>query len=43
MSKRKMLILLGVMIVAAVVFTACAGPEGPEGPPGPAGPASFHG
>jgi len=39
MSAKKMLVLLGGVILAAVVFTACAGPAGPEGPPGPAGPA----
>jgi len=38
MSTKKLLVILGVLIVAAVVFTACAGPAGPEGPAGPAGP-----
>jgi OmcA/MtrC family decaheme c-type cytochrome len=38
MSIKKMLVLLGALIVAAVIFTACAGPAGPEGPAGPAGP-----
>ena len=38
MSIKKMLVILGALIVAAVIFTACAGPAGPEGPAGPAGP-----
>jgi len=38
MSIKKMLVILGALIVAATVFTACAGPAGPEGPAGPAGP-----
>ncbi len=35
-----MLVIAGVLIIAAVVLTACAtaGPEGPAGPAGPAGP-----
>ena len=43
MSAKKMLVLFGVLIVGAVVFTACAGPAGPEGPAGPAGPAGPQG
>ena len=48
MSTKKMLVLLGVLLISAVLFTACAGsegaqgragPAGPEGPAGPAGPA----
>lgn len=42
MSSKKMLVLLGTMIVVAVLITACAGPQGPKGDkgdPGPAGPA----
>jgi hypothetical protein len=35
---KKMLLLVGVLIAAAVLMTACAGPSGPEGPAGPAGP-----
>ena len=38
MSTKKMLVLLGVLIISAVLFTACAGPEGAQGPAGPAGP-----
>ena len=37
MSTKKLLVLLGVMVMSAVLFTACAGPAGPEGPAGPAG------
>jgi len=43
MSTKKVLVLLGTLIIAAVVFTACAGPEGPAGPQGPAGPAGPQG
>lgn len=38
MTTRKMLILLGALIMSAVLFSACAGPQGEQGPPGPAGP-----
>jgi hypothetical protein len=38
MTTKKMLVLLGTLIVAVVVITACAGPEGAQGPAGPAGP-----
>jgi hypothetical protein len=39
MSTRKILILLGTLIMVAVVMTACgAGEPGPQGPAGPAGP-----
>ena len=38
MSTKKMLVLLGVLLISAVLFTACAGPEGAQGPAGPAGP-----
>jgi len=40
MNFKKMLVLVGVLIIAAVVISACAtaGPEGPAGPAGPAGP-----
>jgi hypothetical protein len=43
MSKKKLLILLGVMLASAVLFTACAGPQGETGPQGPAGPAGPQG
>lgn len=43
MSTKKMLVLLGVMIISAVLFTACAGSPGAEGPAGPAGPAGPQG
>ncbi len=36
---KKMLVLAGVLVVAAAVLSACGtGPQGPEGPAGPAGP-----
>ncbi|MBL8103790.1 MAG: collagen-like protein, partial [Anaerolineales bacterium] len=39
MNFKKMLVLVGILIIAAVVITACGtGPQGPEGPAGPAGP-----
>lgn len=38
MTTKKMLVLLGLLIVSAVLFTACAGPQGEQGPAGPAGP-----
>ena len=38
MSTRKMLVLLITLTAAAIVFTACAGPQGEPGPAGPAGP-----
>lgn len=38
MSTKKLLVLLGLLIVSAVLFTACAGPQGEPGPAGPAGP-----
>jgi hypothetical protein len=40
MNLKKMLVLVGVLIIAAVVVTACGtpGPVGPAGPAGPAGP-----
>ncbi len=43
MSNKKMLLLVGVLMAAAFVLTACAGPAGPEGPAGPAGPAGAAG
>ena len=44
MSNKKMFVLFGALIVAAVVLAACgtageAGPQGPAGPAGPEGPA----
>ena len=40
MNFKKMLVLVGLLVIAAVVLTACgtAGPQGPQGEPGPAGP-----
>ena len=43
MFTKKVLILLGTLILTAVLFTACAGPEGPQGPAGPAGPTGSAG
>ncbi len=41
--KRKILFLIGVLVVAALALSACAGAEGPQGPAGPAGPAGPEG
>jgi hypothetical protein len=43
MSTKKMFVLLGALVLAAVLITACGGapepgPAGPQGPEGPAGP-----
>ena len=38
MTIKKVLFLLGMLILTAVLITACAGAEGPQGPAGPAGP-----
>jgi hypothetical protein len=43
MSIKKVLVLAAVMITAAFVFTACAGPAGAAGPAGPAGPQGAAG
>jgi len=45
MSTKKMLILLGTLVIAAALITACGGkPEpGPAGPAGPAGPQGPQG
>ncbi|MFT3892903.1 MAG: hypothetical protein QM730_14820 [Anaerolineales bacterium] len=43
MSSKKILIVLGTLLVVAVFITACAGPQGEQGPPGPAGPAGPQG
>lgn len=37
MSTKKTLILAGLMLAAALLFAACAGPQGEPGPAGPAG------
>ena len=41
MTTKKMLVLLGTLVIAATVITACgtAGPKGDKGDPGPVGPA----
>jgi len=39
MSTKKLFVLLGTLIVAAALVSACAGAEGAVGPQGPAGPA----
>jgi hypothetical protein len=38
MSIKKILLLVTVLIAAAFILSACAGPAGPVGPAGPAGP-----
>jgi hypothetical protein len=45
MNTKKLLVLLGTLVVAAVVISACAtaGEPGPQGPAGPAGPAGPQG
>ena len=49
MSTKRILVLVGTLILAAVVLSACAGaagaagPAGPAGPVGPAGPAGADG
>jgi hypothetical protein len=43
MSTKKLFVLLGTLIVAAALVSACAGAEGPAGPQGPAGPAGPQG
>ncbi|HBG74229.1 MAG: hypothetical protein A2X25_03690 [Chloroflexi bacterium GWB2_49_20] len=43
MSNKKVLLLVGVLIAAAFILTACAGPAGAEGPAGPAGPSGATG
>jgi len=45
MSTKKLLVLLGVLVIGAVLITACATPgeAGPQGPAGPAGPAGPQG
>jgi hypothetical protein len=46
MSKKKLLVLFGILVMAAVLLSACAGTEGPQGPagdPGPAGPQGEQG
>jgi len=43
MTTKKLLVLLGVLIAATVLITACAGAQGEPGPAGPAGPAGPQG
>lgn len=40
---RKWLIIFSVILLLAVLLSACSGPIGPEGPPGPAGPPGPEG
>jgi len=42
MTLKKVLLLVGALIVTAIVLTACA-PAGPAGPAGSAGPAGAAG
>ena len=39
MSIKKVLLTVAVLVAAAFVLSACAGPAGPQGPAGPEGPA----
>jgi hypothetical protein len=39
MNTKKLLVLLGTLVVAAALISACAGSAGEPGPQGPAGPA----
>jgi len=43
MSRRKLLILIGLTVIAGVSLAACAGQVGPTGPAGQAGPAGSQG
>lgn len=43
MSTKKMLVILGVLVLGAIALAACAGPQGPQGPEGPQGPAGPQG
>jgi hypothetical protein len=43
MSVKKMLIVVGLLIIAMFALTSCAGPQGVTGPQGPAGPAGPQG
>jgi hypothetical protein len=43
MSMKKLLVLLGTLIIASVFIAACAGPQGEPGPAGPPGPAGAQG
>jgi hypothetical protein len=43
MSIKKMLVLLGTLLVLSLFVVACAGPQGEPGPQGPAGPAGPQG
>ncbi|HSG44594.1 MAG TPA: cytochrome c3 family protein, partial [Anaerolineales bacterium] len=38
MTTKKLFVLLGTLIIAAALVSACGGAEGPAGPAGPAGP-----
>ena len=40
---KKILVLIGILIIASVFVVACAGPQGEKGPEGPAGPAGPQG
>jgi hypothetical protein len=41
--KFKWILLIGALLIALSLLTACDGPQGPPGPPGPAGPAGPEG
>ncbi|MBI5932197.1 MAG: collagen-like protein [Chloroflexi bacterium] len=43
MFNKKMLVLVGLLVLTAFAMTACAGPVGPAGPEGPQGPAGPQG
>jgi len=43
MSVKKLLVLLGTLVLAGALLVACIGEPGPQGEPGPAGPAGPEG
>lgn len=40
---RKGILVIALILLGAVILSACAGPSGAEGPPGPQGPAGLQG
>jgi len=37
--QKKLILLIGMIVLGGLALAACAGPVGPQGPAGPAGPA----